>query len=100
MDEIDMGPIEAPLPAHYSGVVIIVPPDRIERCARDIDALSGVEVHYRHPESGRIVVVLEGRNADEHLEMLRTIQAVPGVLVAAPVYHYVDEDPDQEEALK
>ena len=77
-------------PAHYSGVVVIVAPDRLETCALDLDALAGVEVHYRHPESGRIVVVLEGRTAEEHLEILRRIHAVPDVLVAAPVYHYVE----------
>jgi len=95
-----MEPGEAPLPEHYSGVVVTVSPDFIGPCARDLEALSGVEVHYRHPESGRIVVVLEGRSADEHLEMLRRIQAVPGVLAVAPVYHYVDENPEQEEALR
>ena len=77
-------------PVHYSGVVVIVPPDRMETCARDLDALAGVEVHYRHPESGRIVAVLEGQTAEDHLEILQRIQAVPNVLVAAPVYHYVD----------
>ncbi len=83
-----------PAAAHYSGVLIIVSPERLEPCARDLDALEGVEVHYRHPESGRLVAVLEGRSADDHLEMLRRIQAVPGVLVAAPVYHYFDDPPN------
>jgi len=81
-------------PAHYWGVVVIVPPDRVEPCARDLGALAGVEVYHRHPESGRIVVVLEGRAVEEHLETLRRIQAVPDVLVAAPVYHYVDATPE------
>ncbi len=95
-----MEPNEAPAPVHYSGIVVIVPPERIEGCARDLDALAGVEVHYRHPESGRIVAVLEGPSADAHVEMLRRIQALPGVLVAAPVYHYLDENPDQEGVLR
>ena len=96
--EVNLEPIESsrnrPLPGgepiHYSGVVVIVPPDRVESCARDLDALAGVEVHHRHPESGRIVVVLEGRTAEEHLETLRRVHAVPGVRVAAPVYYYVE----------
>ena len=95
-----MEPKEVPAPVHYSGVVVIVPPEQIERCARDLDALADVEVHYRHPESGRIVAVLEGPSADAHLETLRRIQAVPGVMVAAPVYHYQDENPEQEEVLR
>jgi nitrate reductase NapAB chaperone NapD len=77
-------------PAHYSGVVVIVPPDRMETCARDLDALAGVEVHYRHPASGRIVAVLETETAEEQLETLQRIHALPDVLVAAPVYHYAD----------
>ncbi len=76
--------------AHYSGVVVVVPPARIENCARELDALEGVEVHYRQAESGRIVAVLEGGTAAWHEEILQRIQAVPGVLVVAPVYHYVD----------
>ena len=76
--------------AHYAGVIVIVPPDRVEKCARDLAALSGVDVYHRHAESGRIVVVLEGRTVEKHLETLRRIQTVPDVLVAAPVYHYVD----------
>ncbi len=83
--------------AHYSGVVVIVPPDRVETCALDLDALAGVDVHYRHAGSGRIVVVVESRTVDEHAEILRRIQAVPDVLVAAPVYHYVDATPEGSE---
>jgi nitrate reductase NapAB chaperone NapD len=79
---------------HYSGVVVIVPPGRVESCARDLDGLAGVEVHYRHPESGRIVAVLEGRTAEEHQETLRRMHAIPDVLVAAPVYHYVEASPE------
>jgi nitrate reductase NapAB chaperone NapD len=84
------GPPASDEPAHYSGVVVIVPPDRVETCALDLDALAGVEVYHRHRERGRIVVVLEGRTAEEHLEILRRIHAVPDVLMAAPVYHYVE----------
>jgi len=80
--------------AHYSGIVVIVRPDRLDSCVSDLDALPGVEVHYRHPESGRIVVVIEGRSTEEHLEMLRRIQALSDVLVAAPVYHYVQTNPE------
>ena len=91
------GPHAGGEPVHYSGVVVIVPPDRVETCARDLGTLAGVELHYRHPESGRIVAVLEGRTAEENLEILRRIQAIPDVLVAAPVYHYVDATPDVAE---
>lgn len=76
---------------HYSGVVVTVRPERMETCAQDLDDLSGVEVHHRHPDSGRLVVVVECRTIDEQQQALQRIQAVPGVLVAAPVYHYVDE---------
>jgi len=97
VEPVDSARNEAPAsgePAHYSGVVVISPPDRMEACSLILDALAGVEVHYRHPESGRIVVVLEGRTAEEHLEILQRIHTVPDVLAVAPVYHYVDTNPE------
>jgi nitrate reductase NapAB chaperone NapD len=97
IDSTRNGCADAGEQTHYSGVVVIVPPDRVKSCARDLDALAGVEVHYRHPESGRIVAVLEGRTAEEHLGILRRIHAVPDVLVAAPVYHYVEATPEVAE---
>lgn len=97
MEPVESARNESPAsgePAHYSGVVVISPPDRMETCALNLDALPGVEVHYQHAESGRIVVVLEGRTAEEHLEILRRLHAVPDVLAVAPVYHYVDTNPE------
>jgi nitrate reductase NapAB chaperone NapD len=90
-------PLAGGEPAHYLGIVVIVPPDRVDTCARNLDSLVGVEVHYRHSESGRIVAVLESRNPEDHQDTMRRIQAAPDVLVAAPVYHYVDATSEDAE---
>jgi nitrate reductase NapAB chaperone NapD len=75
---------------HYSGVVIQTTPARVDDCARALDALSGVEVHYRHPGSGRIIAVLESETREGQEERLVRVQSVPGVILAELVYHYVD----------
>lgn len=86
---------------HYSGVLVVTSSDALSACADAVDALAGVEVHMRHPESARLVAVLEGDSAAGQEERLQQIRAIPGVMLASLVYHYVDENPEAgpEEAV-
>ena len=81
---------------HYSGILVVVPRERFAACARRLDALSDVEVHLRHPESGRLIAVVETESLEAQQETLRRIQAETDVLLAELVFHYRDrEAPDQ-----
>lgn len=87
--------IDAGLPTtetHYSGVLVVVPPDRLDECRLALDELPGVEVHHCHLSSGRIVVVHESASLEEQEERLLQIRALPGVMLAELVYHYLDEE--------
>ncbi len=83
---------ERDLARHYSGILVVTRDDALSSCADAVDALQGAEVHMRHPETARLVVVLEGDSVVLHEDLLQQIRSIPGVLLASLVYHYVDEN--------
>jgi nitrate reductase NapAB chaperone NapD len=78
---------------HYSGILVVVPPIHLDDCRRALDDLPGVEVHHVHAESGRIVVVHESASLKEQEERLLQMRALRHVMLAEPVYHYLDSEP-------
>jgi nitrate reductase NapD len=78
---------------HYSGILVVAPPIHFDECRRALDDLPGVEVHHGHAESGRIVVVHESASLEEQEERLLQIRALPNVVLAELVYHYLDSEP-------
>ena len=75
-----------------SGIAIAVPESEMGSCLENLRALDGVEVHHAFPEHGKIVVVQETETREQQEAGLRRIQALPGVLTAELVYHYLDEE--------
>ena len=53
--------------------------------------MNGVEVHHQDAASGKLVITLEAPSVEMSVEMLRSIRTVSGVLLAEPVYHYLDD---------
>lgn len=88
--DLDAGPRTTG--THYSGVLVVVPPSHLDECRRALEELSGVEVHHCHAESGRIVVVHESAGLEEQEERLLQIRAIPRVILAELVYHYLDTE--------
>lgn len=80
---------------HYSGVAVHVRPGRRDAVCDALASLPGVEVHLRHPDGERLIAVVESSDVDGQVVALRGIREVPGVLVAAPAFHFVD-DPERE----
>lgn len=81
---------------HYSGILVVSDPRRADDCARGVEALPGIEVHLRYPESGRLIAVQETATAGEQEAGLRRIQALPGVVFAALVHHVIDAETEVE----
>ncbi len=75
----------------YSGILIRIPPDEIDECLPALGSLPGVEVHYCHRKSGRVVAVQECRSTESQEEALQRIRSLPRVLTAELVYHFVDD---------
>jgi len=81
----------------FSGILVVAAPADVAAVAARLDAMPGVEVYARHPDSGRIVVVQEGADPAVHESRLRAMQALPGVLAADLVYHVLDPGPGADE---
>ena len=80
--------------AHISSLVVHCRPDVIERVLADINALEGTEVPEFAPE-GKLVVLMESPTEREIMQRISTIEAIPGVVGAALVYHHVDSETDE-----
>ncbi|MBW2459858.1 MAG: chaperone NapD [Deltaproteobacteria bacterium] len=75
---------------HVSGILVVTEPQEMEVCARELEALPGLEVHYQYPDLGRLVVVQETETVQEQEDGLRRIQSLPSVVMAALVEHRID----------
>jgi nitrate reductase NapD len=82
---------------HYSAILVLTTPNDLTPCTKALAGLSGVEVHYTYPESGRLIAIQESNSLEEQKETLQHIQSLPSVLMAELVYHYLDEEPDAKD---
>ena len=73
-----------------SGLCITARPERMAAVEEMLNERPGLEVHARHPQSGRFITVQECATVDEHQQRLRELQTLPGVLTAELVLHYKD----------
>lgn len=73
---------------NLSGILVVVPPERLADCAADLETLPGVEVHHTDPATGRLIVVQEAADTDAEVAGLLAIKARPHVRAADLVYHY------------
>lgn len=82
-DEVDM---------NLSGIFVAAKPEWLASVVADLNALPGVEVHQVDEATGRIVVVQEAIDIPAEIEGLKRIKALPHVVVAEMVYHYLADD--------
>ena len=73
---------------NLSGILVVVPPERLAECVADLESLPGVEVHHTDPATGRLIVVQEARDVDAEMAGLQAIKARAHVRAADLVYHY------------
>lgn len=79
---------------NIAGVLVHSHPDFTETVTRSLSALPGVEVHAA--DDGRIVVTVEGDDADALADTFRGFSDMNGVLSTAMVYHHFESDSGQE----
>ncbi len=77
------------------GVLVRARPERGEAVARALAEMPGVEVHAATPD-GRIVVTLEHESRRGVADALTAMHNVEGVLNAALVYEYGDNETEAE----
>lgn len=81
---------------HVSSLVVLTQPSLRHRLAEQIGALDGAEIHAVSDE-GKLVVTLEGPSQRPIMDAIDAINALPGVLSAALIYHQFDEGDAQDE---
>lgn len=80
---------------NLSGILVVAKPEWRGQVVEALNALEGVEVHQVGQDdetSGRIIVVQEAENIHAEIEGVKRIKALPHVIVAEMVYHYLAED--------
>ena len=84
---------------NLSGILVVAKPDCRAQVVEALNALEGVEVHQVDEATGRIVAVQEAEDINAEVAGIRRIKAVPHVIMAEMVYHYVAEDEKTYEAM-
>jgi len=77
---------------NVSGILVVVPVTEVATSITALSALPGVDVHHVDEKTGRIIVTQEADSVHEEVERLKTIKALPGVILAEMVYHHFEED--------
>lgn len=84
---------------NLSGILIETKPEWLAEVVRQLNCMDGVEVHQVDEAEGRIVAVQEAADIHAELESIKKIKALPHVILAEMVYHYIAEDDKIYEAL-
>ena len=84
---------------NFSGILVMAKPESHTQVITLLNALEGVEVHQVDAATGRIVVVQEAEDIHAEIEGVKRIKAIPGVIMAEMVYHYLADDERIYEAI-
>lgn len=77
---------------NLSGILVVAQREWLEQVVQGLNAMAGVEVHQVEPETGRVVLVQEAADIHAEVDGLKQIKAIPHVIMAEMVYHYIAED--------
>jgi nitrate reductase NapD len=77
---------------NISGILVVAKPEWQAAVVDALDGLDGVEVHQVDEASGRIIVVQEAADIHAEIDGVKRIKALPHVLMAEMVYHYLADD--------
>ena len=75
----------------YAGILVRFRPDAWAEGLEALTAVDGVLIHHEEAETGRVVATVETGVLDQQEAVIQTIRALPGVLLAEPVYAYATE---------
>ncbi|MEW5769631.1 MAG: chaperone NapD [Pseudomonadota bacterium] len=84
---------------NLSGILVVANPAWQSQVVEALNAMQGVEVHQIEEDTGRIIAVQEAADIHAEIEGLKRIKAVPHVVMAEMVYHYIAEDEKVYEAI-
>lgn len=77
---------------NLSGILVVAKPQWLGEVVESMCAVQGVEMHQVDKETGRVVAVLEAEDISVEIQRLKEIKALPHVIMAEMVYHYLADD--------
>ena len=80
---------------NLSSIVILTKAEHLERVLEDIKNSKDCEYHL-HDEKGRIIVTIEGKDTEEEITKLRSIQQIPNIISAEMVFAYSEDELEAE----
>lgn len=84
---------------NLSGILVVANPECQGQVVKSLNALDGVEVHQVDEGTGRIIAVQEAPDIHAEIDSLKRIKAIPHVIMAEMVYHYIADDKQAYEAM-
>ncbi len=84
---------------HISSLVVHCRPDVIGVVIPAIEALPEASVP-QHSEEGKLVVLLETVSEGAIMQRISSLEAIPGVISVALVYHQTDVEEEQEPEIE
>ena len=84
---------------NLSGILVMAKPECVAQVANSLGELPGIEVHQVDETGGRIIAVQEAEDIHAEVDGLKQIKALPHVILAEMVYHYIAEDEKVYEEL-
>lgn len=83
---------------NLSGILVMAKPVHLDSVVQSLEAL-GVEVFHRDDCEGRLIAVQEAADIHAEIDGVKTIKAVPHVIMAEMVYHYFADDAREYDAI-
>jgi nitrate reductase NapD len=82
---------------NISSAIVYALPRRADTVRASLRALPGVEIHHEG-DDGRFIVTIEDGHGAAVADTVMQLHRLEGVLSAAMVYQYSDDEPRREEA--
>jgi nitrate reductase NapD len=82
---------------NISAIVVQTRPEYLSQVLEDLEKSGVCDIHF-YDEKGRIIVTVEGKDADEEISKIKKIESIPHVVSAEMHFTYTAEELDQ--ALK
>ena len=79
---------------NISGILVQTKPENVQDVLSDIKAEKDWEYHL-HDEKGRIILTIEGINAEEELKKLNKLKLIRNIITADMVYSYSEDELDE-----
>ena len=81
-----------------SGIYVLIDPQHWHPATDSLRQLPGLDLHHRDVSTGRLVLTQDAASTEFQTAGIERIRQIRGVIIAEPVYHYVDDEQDDDDA--